>query len=116
MKTLRARVALQPPRLRSQDYQEDGTRKPWAKGPDAPDAHRLRGRAGMERRARWLYAHPLCVDCLPSGRVTAGTIVDHIIPFEQGGADDESNLQTMCKAHHDAKSERERRAREVRNA
>ncbi len=111
MKTLGLRVGVQAPRLRAQEYNADGSRKAWVKRPDAPDAHRLRGRAGMERRARWLHAHPLCVDCLPSGRVTAGTVVDHKVPLSEGGRDDHSNLQTLCTSHHDAKSERERRVR-----
>jgi len=45
----------------------------------------------MERRTRWLHAHPLCIHCLTSGGVTAGTVVDHIIPLSEGGSDDESN-------------------------
>jgi len=73
-------------------------RKPWTKRKDAPA--RLSGRAGVERRARWLYAHPLCLHCMEGtpSRVSAGVIVDHVLPLSRGGADDESNLQTLCRA------------------
>lgn len=82
--------------------------KPWAKRTDAPDTKRLRGRAGMERRARWLAKFPLCKACEEASVVTLGTIVDHVTPLFQGGKDDESNLQTLCTKHHDAKSLREK--------
>jgi 5-methylcytosine-specific restriction protein A len=64
----------------------------------------------MQRRAHWLAMHPLCKACDEGTprRVTAGTIVDHVIPLFQGGKDDESNLQTLCGPHHDAKSIREK--------
>lgn len=66
---------------------------------------RLRGRAAVDRRARWLSLHPLCVECDKAGKVTAGQVVDHIVPLWQGGADDyEANGQTLCNEHHDAKS------------
>jgi len=61
----------------------------------------------VERRKRWLAKHPLCVHCEWEGRVTLGTVLDHIVPLSQGGKDDDSNLQTLCDSHHDAKSKRE---------
>lgn len=66
---------------------------------------RLRGRAAVDRRAKWLSLHPLCVECEEQGRVTAGQVVDHIFPLWKGGRDDyETNGQTLCNEHHDAKS------------
>lgn len=78
--------------------------KAWAKRPNAPA--RLSGRKGQERRARWLSGQPLCVMCegMTPPRVTLGTDVDHIQPLAKGGADDESNLQTLCASHHQEKS------------
>ena len=68
---------------------------------------RLRGRAAVERRARWLREHPLCVDCQAEGTLTAGEEVDHDVPLWKGGTDDESNFATRCRDHHAAKTKRE---------
>ena len=72
-------------------------------------AQRLRGRAGVERRARWLYLHPLCKHCEEQTppRVTIGKVVDHVIPLWKGGPDDDSNLQTLCDEHAKEKTARE---------
>lgn len=68
---------------------------------------RLRGSAYMARKARWLRKHPLCVHCKAEGRTNAIDLeVDHIVELADGGADDESNFQTLCKAHHAAKTAR----------
>lgn len=75
---------------------------------------RLRGRAGVERRARWLRQHPLCVDCRAEGYVTQADEVDHEIPLWDGGADDESNFASRCIPHHKAKTDREAAARAAR--
>ena len=80
------------------------THKPWHKRQDAPDAHRLRGRAGVQRRARWLSMHPLCVHCEAVGRVSAASVVDHFVPLSKGGADDDSNLQSLCKPCDEVKT------------
>jgi 5-methylcytosine-specific restriction endonuclease McrA len=61
---------------------------------------RLRGRAGVEARARWLRAHPLCVMCHADGVIAAASIVDHIIPLALGGRDDDTNKQSLCDACH----------------
>ena len=68
---------------------------------------RTRGSVWMARRARWLNSSPLCVMCQAEGRVTAAQEVDHIIRLEIGGADDESNYQSLCVAHHKAKTKSE---------
>lgn len=65
---------------------------------------RQRGRAWMERRANWLRAHPLCCHCVAEGKTTLADEVDHITPLWKGGADDESNCQSLCKPHHEAKT------------
>lgn len=51
--------------------------------------------------------HYLCQTCKREGFVTFGNIVDHIIPKAEGGSDDPSNLETICKRHHGEKTQRE---------
>lgn len=65
---------------------------------------RDRGRPWRRRRAAWLRAHPLCCICQSNGYVTAATEVDHRIPLWMGGADDESNYQSLCSEDHKAKT------------
>lgn len=75
-------------------------------------APRLRGRAAVERRSRYLRLHPLCVACSQEGLTTAATTPDHKIPLWAGGPDDlEENGQALCPAHHDAKTKCEARMR-----
>ena len=50
----------------------------------------------------------LCVSCQAEGKLTAATVVDHIIPH-RGDMKlfwDESNWQPLCKEHHDQKTGR----------
>jgi 5-methylcytosine-specific restriction protein A len=66
-----------------------------------------RGYDRTEQKVARLYldAHPLCVQCLLEGRIEPATDVDHIEPISRGGARlDESNLQSLCHAHHSAKT------------
>lgn len=53
----------------------------------------------------------LCRACEQEGRVTVATDCDHIVPKAKGGTDDLTNLQPLCRWHHDAKSLRDRGAR-----
>ena len=82
-----------------------GVRKAWVK--TAPGPPRLRGRANQQRRHRVFTRNPLCVPCAAQGRVRVATIADHVVPLAQGGADDESNLQGICKACHRVKTQGE---------
>ena len=64
-------------------------------------------------RARYLAEHPLCASCLAEGRVTAATVVDHVMAH---GGDpvlfwDEGNWQGLCKRCHDSKTARDGRWR-----
>lgn len=65
---------------------------------------RLRGRAAVERRKSFLARHPLCVKCQEAGVVSAAEEVDHIVPLFKGGADDETNLQSLCRDCHELKT------------
>ena len=60
-------------------------------------------------RAAWLNAQPLCVACSCDGRVTAGEVVDHIVPHK-GDMQffwDRSNWQTLCIPCHNSKTAKE---------
>lgn len=79
-----------------------------------------RGYSSRWQRARtgWLSAHPLCAMCEREGRVTAATVVDHIVPHRTAWALasgdelaikaararfwDRDNWQSLCAAHHDS--------------
>lgn len=54
-------------------------------------------------RKRFLLQHPLCVHCESLGRITAATIVDHIVPHH-GNVElfwKQDNHQSLCKCCHD---------------
>lgn len=58
-------------------------------------------------RKHFLREHPLCAECEKEDRVTAATVVDHIIPHKGDRAlfwDSENNWQALCKTHHDRKT------------
>lgn len=60
-----------------------------------PEAEqRIRGRKWMKTRERWFIEHPSCAMC---GRVGVPFDLDHRIPLIDGGVDDESNYQTLCR-------------------
>lgn len=84
-------------------------------GPKRPVAARLttaqRGYGGAWQRLRLqhLADHPYCVECYREGRVVPATDVDHKAPH-RGGPPlllDPDNLQSLCHAHHSAKTARE---------
>lgn len=68
------------------------------------DTVRLRGRAGVEQRARRLAVEPLCRSCTAKGRTTAATVPDHIVPISMGGTDDGDNIQCLCDDCHAIKT------------
>ena len=55
---------------------------------------RIRGRTWMDIRREVLLRDGY--SCKVCGRVHASNEVDHIVPLEQGGSNDASNLQTLC--------------------
>ncbi len=63
-------------------------------------------------RLAFLKQHPLCVYCLKEGKVTAATVVDHIVPHRGNEAlrIDEQNLQALCSHHHSSVKQKEERA------
>jgi len=64
-----------------------------------------RGYGSRWRKARlyFLKEFPLCVECEKQGRLTAATVVDHIIPHK-GNKElfwDTRNWRPLCKRCHD---------------
>lgn len=66
-------------------------------------AQRGYGHAWQLRRARVLKREPVCKACMRA----FSKEVDHIVPKSQGGTDDETNLQGLCKPCHSSKTARE---------
>lgn len=77
-------------------------REAWAKKPTA--TKRITGRRLLALRAALFRRNPLCVECTKLGLVVLATQRDHIVPLEEGGADDDDNTQGLCHDHHHAKS------------
>lgn len=99
----------------------DGTRRcakhPKRGGGWGDDSKRVVKGAALTRARQELFARsPLCAQCLARGRVTLATIRDHIVPLAFGGEDEDSNIQALCAACHDVKSQAEREQGAVRES
>ena len=66
----------------------------------------------QQARIQYLSEHPMCCYCERDGRVSAASVVDHIIPHQ--GDDNlfwrRSNWQPLCKPCHDSIKAKEERA------
>lgn len=86
-----------------------------ASGDDRRGHSRARGydRTWERLRRMHLAEHPLCAYCLKRGVSTLATVVDHIEPIEEAPERrlDPSNLQSLCKPHHDSTKQREDKRR-----
>jgi 5-methylcytosine-specific restriction endonuclease McrA len=72
--------------------------------------HRIRGRELQETRLRLWTANPRCAMCNKLVQYPGGFDLDHKIPIEHGGSNDDSNLQILCNgdgACHDIKTKAE---------
>lgn len=83
---------------------------------------RIYGSRWDKARRSFLRSHPLCRMCEEQGRTTAATVVDHIEPHKLKDAIksgnkrsitkaqllfwDKTNLQPLCKQHHDSTKQR----------
>lgn len=79
--------------------------------PKAGTTERMRGRAWVQTRRRVALAHGYrCVDC---GLVWRSSVdeIDHDVPLEQGGSNDDANLRPRCRGCHKAKTDAEQKAR-----
>jgi 5-methylcytosine-specific restriction protein A len=70
---------------------------------------RITGRRLQKLRADLFEREPLCRMCAAKGFVTLACIRDHIKPHAEGGTDDDENIQPLCQACSDEKTEGERR-------
>lgn len=69
---------------------------------------RKRGSAGAKDRNQIKDRDcGLCQECRRQGKTTVGSDVDHIVPLEQGGTNEQSNLELLCEPCHKAKTARE---------
>ena len=70
-----------------------------------PERHKFYGSRQWKNLRDYVLARsPLCAECLRRGVITAGQVVDHIIPVADGGKEmNVENLQTLCAACHNRK-------------
>lgn len=66
------------------------------------------GERWKRARIMWLQDHPLCAECHRRGRVSAATVVDHIVPHRGDSVLfwRRSNWQSLCKHCHDSWKQR----------
>ena len=63
-------------------------------------------------RSAFISKYPLCKMCTEAGKVVPADVVDHIVERRDGGSDlDPRNLQSLCHACHNDKTQQERRNR-----
>ena len=84
-------------------------RKPWDRT-GKTTTERGYGWRHQQMRERLRREVILCEECTRNGRVTAGTVADHIIPLAKGGTGDRSNYQLLCRLCAEAKDVRDRGA------
>jgi len=77
-------------------------RTPW-RSKDKPPPPRIRGRKLQALRAELFRERPFCEK--GCGRVA--TVVDHVVPLAEGGADNHVNRQVLCHQCHKAKTDLE---------
>ncbi|MDD5268407.1 MAG: HNH endonuclease [Methylococcales bacterium] len=72
--------------------------------PDKAEHDRFYHRVAWKKvRALQLQIEPLCRECRKVGKLTAATVVDHIIERSKGGGDyDLGNLRSVCVSCHNA--------------
>ncbi len=76
------------------------------------------GRRWRKASKAFLAANPLCVFCERRGRVTAATVVDHIVPH-RGNARafwNRDQWQPLCKPCHDSVKQAQEKGGAIRGA
>jgi 5-methylcytosine-specific restriction endonuclease McrA len=95
--TLKNRLQVQPDRVTTVDPNSWRAAKTTAH-------QRGYGYRWQKAREGWLNAHPLCAYCERLGRVSSGSVVDHIEPHRGDMVKfwDRRNWQTLCRPCHDS--------------
>lgn len=91
------------------------SRAPAAAGaersPDAAERRRLYHSARWLRLRDWFLRHqPLCAMCSQAGRITVGTVLDHVDGHGPGWRErfwDQSRMQVLCVDCHAEKAKTE---------
>ena len=73
-----------------------------------PETRKRYGREWKHIRDRYITAHPLCELCQKNGQLNPATQVHHISPVKDSYDNSESNLMSLCAAHHSALHLRDR--------
>lgn len=87
-----------------------GGSKTWRKSARTLEHKKLyNNRYWVTQRLEHLSENPLCVDCKKNSYDVLAQVVDHIIPHRGDEVLfwDQTNWQSLCKIHHDAKTRRE---------
>lgn len=77
--------------------------KQYNKYERSPDSNKKYGRAWKRIRDRYASEHPLCEECLKTGKLTPVEEVHHIKPISQGGTHARDNLMSLCQSCHTKK-------------
>lgn len=72
-------------------------------------ARRDTSAAYQRQRARLLTAEPLCRYCFNRGKITAATVLDHVLALALGGSNHPGNLAPACQPCNAAKGRIEQR-------
>ena len=75
-------------------------RRSYDKYERSDDVHKRYGRKWTEVRNKYISAHPFCEKCWERGIATLADEVHHIVPVDQDGSDEESNLMSLCRSCH----------------
>lgn len=76
-------------------------------------------RTWEKERAAYLAVNPLCKRCMDHGKVTAASLVDHVVPVEDASDPlfwEVENWQPLCRDCHAVKTGEDRRAGKTRRA
>lgn len=88
---------------------EDHQPEPWLSSKGKTPTERGYGADWVKIRAKALLRDGhLCKICFKGGIITVATEVDHILNKAKGGTNSMSNLQSVCKSCHAAKTLKER--------